>query len=63
MRQATNRETIIGRVYQHELVVKQVKNEKSANFGKDFISGKLEVAVDEEGLNVISTHYTCSTYN
>ena len=58
MRQATNRETIIGRVYQHELVVKQVKNEKSANFGKDFISGKLEVAVDEEGLNVISTHYT-----
>ena len=61
MRQATNRETIIGRVYQHELTIKQVKNEQSANFGKDFISGKLEVAVDEEGLNVIPVHYTYVT--
>lgn len=53
-----NSETIIGRVYQHELAVKKVQNEQSANYGKDFINGKLEIAVDEEGLNVITVHYT-----
>lgn len=58
MRAAINRETIIGRVYQHELVVKTVQNTESDNYGKEFISGKLDVAIDEEGLNVIQAHYT-----
>jgi len=53
-----NTETIIGRVYQHDLVIKKVQNENSANYGKDFISGKLDIAVDEDGLNVISVNYT-----
>ena len=56
-----NSEFIEGRLYQHNLVIKQVKNEQSANFGKDFISGTIDVATDEEGLNVIPVHFTYVT--
>lgn len=61
MRKATNSERIEGRVYQHNLVIKTVSNAQSANFGKEFISGNLEVAVDEEGVNVIPVHFTYVT--
>lgn len=58
MRKTKNEEIIAGYVYQHDLTIKEVKNEKSANFGKPFISGTLDVAVNEDGTNVIKTHYT-----
>ena len=58
MRQALNRERIEGRVYQHDLTFKTVQNQASANYGKEFISGNIEVAVDENGLNVIPVHFT-----
>ena len=53
-----NQEFITGRLYQHNLVMKQVSNKDSKNFGKDFISGTIDVATDEEGLNVIPIHFT-----
>ena len=56
-----NQEFIIGRLYQHNLVMKQVSNKDSKNFGKDFISGTIDVATDEEGLNVIPIHFTYVT--
>lgn len=61
MRKAINTERIEGRVYQHNLVIKTVQNQTSANYGKEFISGNLEVAVDEAGLNVIPVHFTYVT--
>lgn len=61
MRKAQNTERIEGRIYQHDLTIKQVQNQASENFGKDFISGNLEVATDEEGLNVIKVHFTYVT--
>ena len=61
MRKAINTERIEGRVYQHSLAVKTVQNQTSANFGKEFISGNIEVAVDEAGLNVIPVHFTYVT--
>ena len=61
MKKAINTEHIEGRIYQHSLVVKKVQNETSSNFGKDFISGELDVATDEEGLNVITVHFTYVT--
>lgn len=61
MRRATNSERIEGRVYQHSLAIKTVQNQTSANFGKEFISGDLEIAVDEAGLNVIPVHFTYVT--
>ena len=61
MRKAINTERIEGRVYQHSLAIKTVQNQTSANFGKEFISGDIEVAVDEAGLNVIPVHFTYVT--
>lgn len=56
-----NREFIEGRLYQHNLELKTVQNKESKNFGTEFITGTVDVATDEEGLNVISTHFTYVT--
>lgn len=56
-----NSEFIEGRLYQHSLVLKEVKNEQSDNYGKEFISGTIDIATDEEGLNVIPIHFTYVT--
>ena len=68
MKYTTNNITIQGRIYsfgeangRNMLEVKTVKNEKSENFGKEYISGTIQVAVDEAGLNVIPVHYTWVT--
>ena len=61
MRKNINRENIEGRIYQHNLEIKTVQNTESANYGKEFISGTLEVAVDEDILNVIPVHFTYTT--
>ena len=68
MKYTTNKITIQGRVYsfgeangRNMLEIKTVKNDKSENFGKEFISGTVQVAVDEAGLNVIPVHYTFVT--
>jgi hypothetical protein len=61
MKKMINVENIIGRVYQHELTVKTVQNQASSNYGKEFISGNLDIATDEEGLNVVQVHYTYVT--
>ena len=61
MRKNINTQHIEGRIYQHNLSVKTVKNQSSANFGKEFISGTLDIAVDEDGLNVVQVHFTYVT--
>lgn len=61
MRKALNKELVEGRIYQHKLEVKTVSNQASVNFGKPFIAGTIEVAVDEQGLNVIPVHFTYVT--
>lgn len=68
MKYTKNSITIQGRVYsfgeangRNMLEVKTVKNEKSDNFGKEFIAGTIQVAIDEAGLNVIPVHYTYVT--
>ena len=53
-----NQERIEGRVYQHNLTLKKVQNKDSANYGKEFISGTLDIATDEDALNVLSVHFT-----
>ena len=37
MKKMINTERIEGRVYQHNLTIKTVQNQTSANFGKEFI--------------------------
>lgn len=61
MRKPQNAERIEGYIYQHDLSVKQVQNQSSENYGKDFINGNLEVATDENCMNVIKVHFTYVT--
>lgn len=56
-----NTEHIEGRVYDHSLAIKTVQNQQSENYGKEFISGNLDVAVDDAGLNVLTIHFTYVT--
>ena len=61
MKKMINTERIEGRVYQHNLVEKTVQNKDSQNYGKTFISGNLEIAVDDDCMNVIPVHFTYVT--
>ena len=57
-----NNNKIVNGIYINKINVSGLtQNEASDNFGKDFISGNLEVATDEEGLNVIKVHFTYVT--
>lgn len=61
MKNMVNRVHLEGRVYEHSLVKKTVQNTESKNYGKDFISGNLEIATDDECLNVVTVHFTYVT--
>jgi hypothetical protein len=60
-RKNENTEHIEGRLYSHSLEVKTVKNQQSANFGKDYIGGEIDIATDEAGLNVITVRFSYVT--
>ena len=57
MRKNINTEHIEGRVYQHSLELKE-SGPNSKNPGTKYISGNLNIAVDEDGMNVITIHFT-----
>lgn len=61
MRKNINTENIEGYLYQHSLEERKVENQQSENFGKSYIRGSIDIAVDEEGLNVLTTYYTYVT--
>ena len=61
MRKVLNREHIEGRVYEHNLAIKTVQNSDSKNFGKEFIGGTLDVATDDDCLNVVTITFTYVT--
>lgn len=61
MRKNVNTENLEGLLYEHTLKIKTVQNKQSANFGKEFISGTVSVATDNECLNVITVNYTYVT--
>ena len=60
MKKNINQEHFEGRVYQHDLTLKE-SGAQSKNPGTVYISGNLEIAVDEEGLNIIPIHFTYVT--
>lgn len=59
-----NQVTIVGYLYQHSLEIKTVTEPTSENYGKPYIRGTIEVATDEDGLNVIPVRfrYVAPTY-
>ena len=62
MKKQINKVEIQGYVFEQNLALSKVKNTESKNFGKDFIQGNLQIATDEEGLNVVTVHL-CFTFN
>lgn len=61
MRKPINKEHVEGRVYEHNLAIKTVQNRESANFGKEFIGGTLDIATDDECLNIVTINFTYVT--
>lgn len=61
MRKTINKEHIEGRVYEHNLAVKTVQNTSSANFGKEFIGGTLDIATDDACTNVVTINFSYVT--
>lgn len=61
MRQNVNHVTINGYVYDLSKLELRVSGPNSKNPGTEFIMGDIQVAVDEEGLNVIPVHFNYTT--
>lgn len=61
MKKMINSEHIEGKLYEHNLSIKKVQNQNSDNFGKEFIAGTIDIAVDEKGMNVVQVHFTYVT--
>lgn len=55
-----NRTHIAGSIYQHSLE-KKVSGPNSAHPGTEFISGNLDVATDDAGINIVTVHFTYVT--
>ena len=51
---------IEGSIYQHDLTLK-VTGENSKNPGTEFITGNIEIATDDEGINIVPVHFTYVT--
>jgi len=56
-----NRVHVSGRIYDHKLALKTVQNTESANYGKEFINGTIDIATDNDCLNVVQVHFTYVT--
>ena len=61
MRKALNRERVEGRIYDHDLALKTVQNTESKNYGKEFIGGSIDIATDDDNLNIVQVYFTYVT--
>ena len=55
-----NQTHIEGALYQHDLALK-VTGENSKNPGTEFISGNIDIATDDAGINIVPVHFTYVT--
>ena len=55
-----NQTHIEGVLYQHDLTLK-VSGENSKNPGTEFITGNIEIATDDAGINIVPVHFTYVT--
>ena len=51
-----------GRIYGHNLT-QRVSGENSKNPGTPFINGTIDIALDDEGIDIVQVHYTYVTAN
>ena len=60
MKKMVNATHIEGALYQHDLALKK-SGENSKNPGTEFISGNIEIATDDAGINIVPVHFTYVT--
>lgn len=60
MKKMVNTTHIEGRLYQHDLAIK-VTGENSKAPGTEFITGNIEIATDDAGINIVPVHFTYVT--
>lgn len=60
MKKMFNATHIEGALYQHDLTLK-VSGDNSKNPGTEFISGNIEIATDDAGINIVPVHFTYVT--
>lgn len=60
MKKMVNATHIEGALYQHDLTLKK-SGENSKNPGTEFISGNIEIATDDAGINIVPVHFTYVT--
>ena len=60
MKKMINATHIAGSLYQHDLTLK-VTGENSKAPGTEFISGNIEIATDDAGVNIVPVHFTYVT--
>ena len=58
MRKTINKEHVEGYIQEHSLEIKIVQNTESANYGKEFIRGSLDIATSDDGMNVVTVDFT-----
>lgn len=55
-----NNTRVEGLLYQHDLTLK-TSGEKAKNPGVEYITGKIEIATDDAGINIVPVHFTYVT--
>lgn len=60
MKKMINQTHIEGRIYQHDLALK-VSGDNSKNPGTEYITGNVEIATDDAGINIVPVHFTYVT--
>ena len=59
MRKTVNKERIEGRLYDiSQLTLKTVQNSESEHFGQEFIGGSIDIATDDDCLNIVTVRFT-----
>ena len=62
MRKTINKISVIGRIYDvSNIAVKTVQDTTKSSYGTEYINGTLDVATDEECLNIVQVHFTYVT--
>ncbi len=57
MRKNVNSVELTGRLFSHTLERKVGQNPERATYGKEYISGAIQLAIDDEGTNVVEVRY------
>ena len=59
MRKTINKERIEGRLYDmSQLALKEVQNSESEHFGQEYIGGSIDIATDDDCLNIVTVRFT-----